>query len=120
MFKTKKLEAEIERLNTEMGYYKGRADKAERESAELKNKTVRLNEDLKELKKQVRDQIHADMLVVALKAMGAIPDPDKLDYEKEMSRYRAQLARFQNVGMGGYQGNLGQAFNTGLFGGIGL
>ena len=123
MFRSKEkkaLEAKVDSLTADRDYYMGMAEKATKEKREAQDKTIKLNEDVKKLKKLVREQTQADMLVVALKAMGAIPDPEKLNYEKEMERYRNQLSSLQNMGMSGYQGRLGQSLTGGLFGGIEL
>jgi len=115
-----RLKDEVERLHTEISYHKSVAERAVRKQGELQKAANKLVEDVVELKKMVREQTQADMLVVALKAMGAIPDPDKLDYEKEMSRYRSQLSGLQNMGMSGVSGLSNYRSGLqGLFGGIG-
>ena len=118
MFKTKELKAEIDHLKADLDYHRAIAERAQKEQIEARQEAIKLGDELVKLKNEVRGQIQADMLVIALKAMGAIPDPDKLDYEKEMIRYRNQLSSLRNMGMSGYQQGLGQSLGGGLFGGI--
>jgi hypothetical protein len=129
LFKAKReLIAEVERLKSENVELvrKGENDAANvTEGAEIAVEAARLMEEAKKelveakaeitkLKKMVREQSEADLLINALKAVGMIKDSGGTDYQQEAGRLERQReAAKQRAFQGNGLGACGQAgYNT--------
>jgi hypothetical protein len=96
LFKAKReLVAEVERLKSEnvslMAAGKIAVSKARREEAKRVEEVLRNKEaEITKLKKMVREQSEADLLINALKAVGVIKDSGGTDYQQEAGRLERQ------------------------------
>ena len=76
----------------------------------------RKNAEIRKLRKQIRDQTGADLLVNALRELGVIPKPTKnYDSFAEANRLQA-IANQQNRALG--QANAANQLGGGMFGGV--
>lgn len=98
-FENRRLKKEIEKLYTNLAKSQQECRNKQNEIDRLKAVNTLISKDLNELKSMVRDQTKADILINALKAIGAIPTEEKIDFEKRQRDLQNQLGRTHSLDM---------------------
>jgi len=121
--KTRELKARIETLESECAAAKSiglsYAETIKEQAEKLKVGEVafvKVQEERDKLKKIVREQTEADLLINSLKAVGIIREDKKVDYFAEDSRLRALS---QQAGMMNTSNPYGYSAFGGIFGALG-
>jgi len=85
-----RLKQEVEKLTFENGELIVKLSELNSEFKEIKEPALKIEKERNELRKMVREQTEADLLINALKAVGVISVPKPTDYFTQQNRLLAQ------------------------------
>jgi len=85
-----RLKQEVEKLTFENGELIVKLSELNSEFKEIKEPALKIEKERNELRKMVREQTEADLLINALKAVGVISIPKPTDYFTQQNRLLAQ------------------------------